>query len=370
MSVEEKVVSLNLLAGANLSASQYRFVYISAANTVLLVATAGVQSCGILQNEPAAAGRSAEVAISGRVKVYAGATVTAGAKLTSDATGRAVIAQGEDEIMGEAVNAGVVGEVIEILLNPQGKTVQPLLITDSGAGVTVSTFVTVAAAGTVRTAVLYEAALGVATATALAAATVSIQTGGTVAITAGETVTAGDLVAPMALGRAKTVDHVRDVAAGVALNTATVGLPVTVLLLPIGHRAQVGQMLRIPTDVQTAAFGVAVDATWEDEDLVTLLNAQTTTDMLMGSVLLLGVLEIITGDAVAHTVLWADGGTPAGIDKVQTYTTPNVAGSYFTDVALITDATGNIKIQADVAAQVTFRFHVRGYMYVQNDAIT
>ena len=371
MAVEEKVCNLNLLAAGDLSADQYKFVTFNGTDkTVDLTAVAGGAAVGVLQNEPSAAGRAAEVAVSGRVKVLAGAAVGAGVKIASDATGRAVAAQGEDEVLGESVIAGAAaGNVMEIVLNAQGKGLEPLSITDSGAGVTVSTFVTVAGSGTARTAVLYEPALGVATATAVAAAPVFVQTGGTIEVTAGENITAGDLVAPMALGAAKVVDHVRDVAAGVALDTATTGNPVSVLLLPIGHRAQIGQMLRVPTDIQTAAFGVAVDATWETEDLVALLNAATVTDMVVGSVLAIGVLEIITGDAVAHTVLYADGGTPAGIDKVQQYITPNIAGSYFENVALITDEAGLIQIQADVAAQVTFIFHLRGYMYVQNDAI-
>jgi len=82
---------------------------------------------------------------------------------------------------------------------------------------------------------------------------------------------------------------------------------------------------RVPSNIETAAFTAAVNATWEDENLVTLLNAATVSDIQTSkSVHLFGVLEIITANAVAHTVLWGDGDSVALGDKVQQYTTPAV----------------------------------------------
>lgn len=126
-----------------------------------------------------------------------------------------------------------------------------------------------------------------------------------------------------------------------------------------------GKEYRVPTDIQTAAFTGAVDGAWEDEDIVALLNASTVLDVATGqSVRVRGSLEVIAADAVAHTVLYADGDTTAGIDKVTSYTTPAAIGSYFVDADLVTDASGNIKIQVDVVAQCTLRFHLKGYNYV------
>lgn len=257
MAVEERLSCRNLLAGADLSAYQYRFVYLSAAKTVSLLATTGGEAFGVLYNEPAASGRSAEVVRYGRCKVEAGAVVAAGADVSSDTVGRAITALNNYSINGKAITAaGAAGDIIEVELTDRGK---------SG--------------------------------------------------------------------------------------------------LSMGYR--------VPGDVQTAAFTCAGNGTWENEDLVALLNAQTTTDITTSrAVHVFGVLEIITGNGVAHTVQWGDGGMVSGIDKVQQYVTPAASSSYFVPVDLMTDASGNIRILVDDITQVTFKFHLRGYQYVQNTAIS
>ena len=79
------------VAAGDLSADQYKFVTLGASGASLNTVNGGYVD-GILQNDPAAAGRGATVAYDGVSKVVAGAAVLNGAKLMSDATGRAVTA--------------------------------------------------------------------------------------------------------------------------------------------------------------------------------------------------------------------------------------------------------------------------------------
>ena len=120
MAYEIPGFSFSLPAAADYSAEQYKFVKINTSGQAVLVAALGVDVTGVLVNDPAAAGRPATVVTSGVVKVYAGATVTVGAKVVADATGRAIIADGPKAI-GTFLTAGAVGEVVSILLEPRGE---------------------------------------------------------------------------------------------------------------------------------------------------------------------------------------------------------------------------------------------------------
>jgi len=113
----QKCVSFE--AGSDLSSNQFQFVDVSADGQVDLSGD-GAYAIGILQNEPAAAGRAAEVAINGKTQVKCGGTVTAGGPVASDASGQAVDATSGDVILGEAMEAGASGEVITILFHPRG----------------------------------------------------------------------------------------------------------------------------------------------------------------------------------------------------------------------------------------------------------
>lgn len=116
MASQEALRSVSLPAYATLVASQFRFVSIDSDGLVNRTGGAGLAALGVLQNKPAAAQRPAEVAYAGRVKVVAGATVAMGAKVQSDATGRAITAAGSDVVLGKCLIGGDVGELIEVLL--------------------------------------------------------------------------------------------------------------------------------------------------------------------------------------------------------------------------------------------------------------
>ena len=103
------------VAGEDLSAAQFKFVTLEAGNVVDLADSAGENCVGVLVVEGAAA-RAVTVVMTGSVMVEAGGTVTAGAAVATDATGRAVDATTGDIIMGYAREAGVAAQVIEIEL--------------------------------------------------------------------------------------------------------------------------------------------------------------------------------------------------------------------------------------------------------------
>lgn len=115
MTTQQRLLTISLEAAADLSLLQFRFMELSSGQ-VQAVSGAGGNSVGVLQNDPAAQGRAAEVAFGGIVKVEAGATVTQDADVQSDAVGRAIDASTGDRVLGVALDAGAIGELIRVLL--------------------------------------------------------------------------------------------------------------------------------------------------------------------------------------------------------------------------------------------------------------
>lgn len=123
---------------------------------------------------------------------------------------------------------------------------------------------------------------------------------------------------------------------------------------------------RVPSNVETAAFTAAANDTWEDYDIVAALNAVMETPIRSGeAVQLLGTLEFVNGEAAVNNAKYAHGGTPDDDDTVRTFATAAAAGSEFVrGVTLITDGQGNIKIEVDDIANLSFVFHLEAYQYV------
>jgi hypothetical protein len=98
-----------LVAGADLSAagSQYKFVKISAAKTVVLCNGATDVPCGVLQNRPAS-GAAATVCAIGVTKVQGDADLAAGNLIGTSADGQA-----DAKTAGTDTTEYVVGIVIE-----------------------------------------------------------------------------------------------------------------------------------------------------------------------------------------------------------------------------------------------------------------
>ena len=119
MALQEVLVSITVEAGGDLSAGQFHFVDVATDGQVDLVASAGGKAIGVLQNDPSAAGRAATVTVAGVSKVVAGATIAAGNKIQSTATGTADVAAVGDHVLGIAMTGGASGDVISVLLISQ-----------------------------------------------------------------------------------------------------------------------------------------------------------------------------------------------------------------------------------------------------------
>lgn len=91
---------------------QYRFVKLTAKNTVGLCTAAGDAVTGVLQNKPQRPGQAATVGYEGVTNITAGGTIAVGDLLVPDATGRGV--QGAAGRL-RALAPAAVGELVPAL---------------------------------------------------------------------------------------------------------------------------------------------------------------------------------------------------------------------------------------------------------------
>lgn len=112
-------VKVSLIAGGDLSSSQYKFVKLNSSGQVIAVAAATDRPIGVLQNNPASGG-TAEVLVSGGTKLVLGGTVTEGGIVSPSSTGAGVaIVAGTDTtkyICGTALTEGASGEIITAVI--------------------------------------------------------------------------------------------------------------------------------------------------------------------------------------------------------------------------------------------------------------
>lgn len=135
MAYEESLRSISLDADASLATytgvpgtpgsaepnygKQYTFVKVTGAHQVGLVTANTDLAVGVLQNKPQVTGQAATVGYQGVSNVIAGAAVTAGDKVSSDATGRAITTPGTGSpvVLGIALaSATAAGQLIPVLL--------------------------------------------------------------------------------------------------------------------------------------------------------------------------------------------------------------------------------------------------------------
>ncbi len=116
----ESPTYISLPAGSDLSTKQFFFMDVTAGK--LAVAGAGTRVAGVLADDPAAINRPGQLQIAGVAKVLAAGTITSGAGVASDASGKAVAATGSAFVVGICVNLGTVatGEYAAVLLTPTG----------------------------------------------------------------------------------------------------------------------------------------------------------------------------------------------------------------------------------------------------------
>jgi len=108
-----------LVANADLSTHQFKFVDVNSSGKVILNVTAGAAVLGVLQDKPDAADKVATVVGTGGgqvSKVKAGATVASGALVMSDTAGLAITATGTNTAMGKALVGGAANELITVAL--------------------------------------------------------------------------------------------------------------------------------------------------------------------------------------------------------------------------------------------------------------
>ena len=117
MAFEIPGFSLSVEASADLSAFQHHFVEVDSNGQLTVSNSAGESVFGVLQNNPNAEGRAGNVMKDGVSKVVAGAAITVGALVQTNASGRAITAASADFVVGRALDAvGADGELISIAL--------------------------------------------------------------------------------------------------------------------------------------------------------------------------------------------------------------------------------------------------------------
>jgi hypothetical protein len=110
-------------AGEDLSSHQFKFVTLESDGQVDAADAAGERALGVLLNKPDSAGKAATVAMTGKVMVEAGAAVTAGAQLQTNAAGEAITAAAGDVVMGYALEDAVDGQIFAMELIQGGNVV-------------------------------------------------------------------------------------------------------------------------------------------------------------------------------------------------------------------------------------------------------
>ena len=106
-------------ANADLSTKQFFFMTVNSVGRIAPTGD-GLAADGVLLDKPSAAGRAGALQIGGRAKVSAGATITAGDEVASDAAGEAVPAATGDVVLGRALSGGANGEIIDMIFQPRG----------------------------------------------------------------------------------------------------------------------------------------------------------------------------------------------------------------------------------------------------------
>lgn len=121
MAYEQSLISISAIAGADLSAKQYRFGTI-AADGQIDPTGAGVLADGVIQDDQSTVGGAVKLAIVGVSKMEAGAVIARGALVMSDSVGRVVTATSAKQVCGKALKAAAAaGDYIPVLLKFSGE---------------------------------------------------------------------------------------------------------------------------------------------------------------------------------------------------------------------------------------------------------
>lgn len=141
MAYEQITRLTTMVAGQDLSAKQFRFVSLAADGQVDPTGY-GLESEGILQNDPDAAGKAASVAtIEGDISMAeAGGVVRTGRDVMSDSVGRIIEANAGGRVQGVAMQtAAAAGEIISVMLKKGGSGPQVTTTTTTTSSTTTTT---------------------------------------------------------------------------------------------------------------------------------------------------------------------------------------------------------------------------------------
>jgi len=119
MATENLGKCISLPANGDLSAAQYYIMKVNSSGNVAACGD-GQLGDGVLQDDPAAAGRPANVMVGiGVTKGVVGGAITAGNSVSSDSSGRFVASASGDYILGKALETcTTAGQTISILWQP------------------------------------------------------------------------------------------------------------------------------------------------------------------------------------------------------------------------------------------------------------
>lgn len=121
MAYDNPSILITLEAAADLSASQFRGVKVTAAQTCNAVSASTDRAIGVLQNKPSAAGRAATIVTEGITKAEAGAAIAAGAVVMFNASGKVITATATNLGHGFALQAaGADGDLISVYFTRLG----------------------------------------------------------------------------------------------------------------------------------------------------------------------------------------------------------------------------------------------------------
>lgn len=108
-------------ANADLSSAQFYLTKINTSGKLATCSTRGERAHGILLNDPAAADRAGSLCVGGIAQVECGGTFSPGQALTTDASGKAILANlPSDIVIGTALETGTSGERASMIVGVAG----------------------------------------------------------------------------------------------------------------------------------------------------------------------------------------------------------------------------------------------------------
>jgi hypothetical protein len=108
-------------ASGDLSAKQFYLMAINSSGQLATATVRGQRTHGVLQDDPAASGRNGVLAYGGITQVECGGSFNPGAELTTDSSGKAILAnQLDDVVIGTALEAGVSGARASMIVGVAG----------------------------------------------------------------------------------------------------------------------------------------------------------------------------------------------------------------------------------------------------------